>query len=66
MNFDVKYLLLVRLIRYSAFVRQWRKDCEYMYNGKIHQLSIDFLQAYDSVRREVLHNILVEFLNLLN
>jgi hypothetical protein len=29
--------------------------------GKIHQLFIDFKKAYDSVRREVLYNILVEF-----
>jgi hypothetical protein len=28
---------------------------------KLHQLFIDFKKAYDSVRREVLHNILTEF-----
>jgi len=27
----------------------------------VHQLSIDFKNAYDSVRREVLYNILIEF-----
>jgi purine nucleoside phosphorylase len=32
-----------------------------MYNGTIHQVFIDFKKAYDSVRREVLHNILIEF-----
>jgi hypothetical protein len=31
------------------------------YNGKVHQLFIDFKKAYDSVRREVLYNILIEF-----
>jgi hypothetical protein len=31
------------------------------YNGTVHQLFIDFKKAYDSVRREVLHNILIEF-----
>jgi hypothetical protein len=31
------------------------------YNGAIHQLFIDFKKAYDSVRREVLYNILIEF-----
>jgi len=27
----------------------------------VHQLFIDFKKAYDSVKREVLHNILIEF-----
>jgi hypothetical protein len=27
----------------------------------VHQLFIDFKKAYDSVQREVLHNILLEF-----
>jgi len=27
----------------------------------MHQLLIDFKKAYDSVRREVLYNILIEF-----
>jgi sorting nexin-29 len=31
------------------------------YNGTVHQLFIDFSKAYDSVRREVLYNILIEF-----
>jgi sorting nexin-29 len=31
------------------------------YNGKVYQLFIDFKKAYDSVRREVLYNILIEF-----
>jgi retron-type reverse transcriptase len=31
------------------------------YNGTVHQLFIDFKKTYDSVRREVLHNILIEF-----
>jgi hypothetical protein len=31
------------------------------YNGTVHQLVIDFKKAYDSVRREVLYNILIEF-----
>jgi sorting nexin-29 len=31
------------------------------YNGTVHQLFIDFEKAYDSVKREVLYNILLEF-----
>jgi hypothetical protein len=30
-------------------------------NETVHQLFIDFKKAYDSVRREVLYNILIEF-----
>jgi hypothetical protein len=35
------------------------KKCEH--NGTVHQLFIDFKKAYDSVRREALYNILIEF-----
>jgi hypothetical protein len=31
------------------------------YNGTVHQLFIDSKKAYDSVRREVLYSILIEF-----
>jgi hypothetical protein len=31
------------------------------YNGTVHQLFIDFKNAFDSVRREALYNILIEF-----
>jgi hypothetical protein len=31
------------------------------YNETVHQLFIDFKEAYESVRREVLYNILIEF-----
>jgi hypothetical protein len=31
------------------------------YNETVHQLFIDFKKAYDSVRREVLYNIFIEF-----
>jgi hypothetical protein len=49
------------LIRFSAFVRCWRSKWEY--NEIVHQLLvfIDFKKAYDSMRREVLYNIFIEF-----
>jgi purine nucleoside phosphorylase len=31
------------------------------YNETVHQLFVDLKKAYDSVRREVLYNILIEF-----
>ena len=31
------------------------------YNEEVHQLFIDFKKAYDSVRREILYKILIEF-----
>jgi hypothetical protein len=31
------------------------------YKGTVHQLFIDFKNAYDSVRREALYNILIEY-----
>jgi hypothetical protein len=31
------------------------------YNKTVHQLFVDFKKAYDTVRREVLYNILTEF-----
>jgi sorting nexin-29 len=46
------------LIIYSAFVKYLRKIWEY--NEAVYQLFIDFKKAYDSVRREVLYNILIE------
>jgi hypothetical protein len=51
-GFDVTDQLV---IRFSAFVRYWKKKCEY--NETIHQLFI----AYNSVRREVLYNVFIEF-----
>jgi hypothetical protein len=40
---------------WQALEKKWE------YSGTVHQLFIDFKKAYDSVRREVLYNILIEF-----
>jgi hypothetical protein len=39
-------------------VRYWKK---WEHNETVHELFIDFRKAYDSVRREILHKILIEF-----
>jgi hypothetical protein len=48
-----------RLIIFSISVRYLTKKWEY--NGKVNQLFIDFKKVYDSIRREALYNILIEF-----
>jgi hypothetical protein len=55
MDLDVTGRLL---IIYSAFVKYLRKKWEH--NEAVHQLFIDFKKAHNSVRREVLYNILIE------
>jgi hypothetical protein len=47
------------LIRFSAFIRYWRKKWEY--NDTVQQLFIDFKKTYDAVRRQILYNIHIEF-----
>jgi len=47
------------LIIYSTFAKYLEKKWEY--NEEVHQLFLDFKKAYDSVRREVLYKILIEF-----
>jgi hypothetical protein len=42
------------------YIRQ-RLEKKWEYNGTVHQLFIDFKKAYDSVKREVLYNILLVF-----
>jgi hypothetical protein len=55
-DFDVTDQLL---IRFFAFVRCWKK--KWKYSETVHELFIDFKKAYDSMRRKVLDNILIEF-----
>ncbi|KAJ4440734.1 hypothetical protein ANN_08958 [Periplaneta americana] len=46
-------------------VAQWSErlimEKKWEYKSTVHQLFIDFKKAYDSVKREVLYNILIEF-----
>ena len=56
MNFDATGQLL---IIYCAFVKYLKKKRDY--NEAVHQLFIDLKKAYDSISREVLYNILIEF-----
>jgi DNA-binding ferritin-like protein (Dps family) len=44
-----------------SYIRQILEKKWEDYNGRVLQLFIDFKEAYDSIKREVLHNILVEF-----
>jgi sorting nexin-29 len=55
-GFDVADQLLIRSF---AFVRYCRKKWEY--SEIVYQLFVDFKRAYDSVRRDILYNILIEF-----
>ena len=47
------------LIIYSSFVIYLKKKWEY--SETVRQLFVDFKKAYDSVRKEVLYIILIEF-----
>jgi hypothetical protein len=44
----------------QIFYSQQILEKKWEYNGIVHQLFIDFKKAYDSVKREVLYNILLE------
>jgi hypothetical protein len=55
-NFDTR---VQQLNIHSAFIQYLRKNLEY--NEAVHLLFIDFKKVYDSVRREVLYNILTKF-----
>jgi hypothetical protein len=49
-----------RSTTYQIFCIRQILEEKWEYNGTVHQLSIDFRKAYDSVKREVLYNILIE------
>jgi hypothetical protein len=54
-SFDVRD----QLIRSFALVRYWRRNGSTM--RQYISYSVDFKKAYDSVKRKVLYNILIEF-----
>jgi hypothetical protein len=54
-EFDITDCMLLKMF---AFIRHWRKM---WHSNTVHQLFINFKKAYDSVTREVLYNILIEF-----
>jgi hypothetical protein len=54
-DFNTSQLLII----YSAFLKYVRKKMDY--KEAVHHLFIDFNTVYDSVRREVLYNIIIEF-----
>ena len=43
------------------FIIRQMLEKKWEYNEEVHQLFTDFKKAYDSVRREVLYKILIEF-----
>jgi hypothetical protein len=45
----------------QIFYLQQILEKKWYYNGMVHQLFIDFKKAYDSIKREVLYNIVLEF-----
>jgi hypothetical protein len=55
-GFDVTDRLL---IRFSAFVKILGKKWES--NERVHQIFLDFKKVYDSMRKDLLYNILIEF-----
>ena len=55
MDFDATDLLLIVYASFVKYLKKWE------YNDAVHKLFINFNKSYDSVRREVLYSILIEF-----
>ena len=54
--FDAIDRLLIRCFTFAKYLRKNGK-----YSEEVHQLFIDFKKAYDSIRREILYKIFIEF-----
>ena len=52
-------VVLMQQVNYCCLCQILEKKLEY--NRTLHQLFVDFKKTYDSDRREVLYNILIEF-----
>jgi hypothetical protein len=52
---------IVTDLLWIIFYIQQILEKKWEYNGMVHQLFLGFKKAYDSVKREVLYNILLEF-----
>jgi hypothetical protein len=49
---------------YTFIENSWQiLEKKWEYNGTVHQLFKEFKKAYDSVQKEVLNNILIEWNN---
>jgi len=58
-DFDAKGQLLIIYYAFVKYARKWE------YNEAVHQLFVEFKKAHDSVRREALYNILIEYDSLM-
>jgi hypothetical protein len=54
----IKFYLYLRSVFGGC---SWGLEKKGEYNGMAHNVFVDFKKAYDSVKREVLYNILFEF-----
>jgi hypothetical protein len=61
MKYEKKEMMMKYIKKINQKDRQNTTGVEKEHNETVHQLFVDFKKAYDSVRRVVLYNILIEF-----